>query len=53
VTIRGVLFDLDGTLLDHDAAVVEALHTWLPAHGVTVTPPVMNLWHVGDCCRPT
>lgn len=28
---RGVLFDLDGTLVDHDGAVDAALRGWLPA----------------------
>lgn len=45
MAIRGVLFDLDGTLLDHEAAVVEALHGWLPPLGVTVTPDVVARWH--------
>ncbi len=28
--LRGVLFDLDGTLLDHEGAVTKALDVWLP-----------------------
>lgn len=45
MAIRGVLFDLDGTLLDHRTAVVEALHAWLPSLGVTVTPALVEHWH--------
>lgn len=29
-----VLFDLDGTLLDHEAATVAALRAWLPSYGL-------------------
>ena len=32
---RGVLFDLDGTLGDHDSSVAAALAAWLPELGVT------------------
>jgi putative hydrolase of the HAD superfamily len=42
---RGVLFDLDGTLVDHDGAVDAALRGWLPALGVAPEPPVLALWH--------
>src|SRR4051812_42301721 len=44
VSVRGVLLDLDGTLLDHEGAVREALHGWLPALGVAVTPAVHARW---------
>lgn len=40
-----MLFDLDDTLLDHEAAVLRALHEWLPALGVTVTPELVAHWH--------
>jgi putative hydrolase of the HAD superfamily len=30
-----VLFDLDGTLVDHHAATKAALHAWLPGYGLT------------------
>ncbi len=30
-----VLFDLDGTLVDHHAATEAALHAWLPAYGLS------------------
>jgi putative hydrolase of the HAD superfamily len=30
-----VLFDLDGTLVDHHAATKAALHAWLPAYGLS------------------
>jgi putative hydrolase of the HAD superfamily len=42
---RGVLFDLDGTLVDHDGAVDAALRGWLPTLGVAPEPPVLALWH--------
>ncbi len=42
---RGVLFDLDGTLVDHDGAVDAALRGWLPTLGVTPSPPVLARWH--------
>ncbi|WP_412751945.1 hypothetical protein [Krasilnikovia sp. M28-CT-15] len=38
VLLRGVLLDLDGTLLDHEGAVDEALHAWLPTLGVRPSP---------------
>jgi putative hydrolase of the HAD superfamily len=30
-----VLFDLDGTLVDHEGAAVTALHAWLPSYGLS------------------
>ncbi len=45
VKVRGVLFDLDGTLVDHDGAVDAALRGWLPTVGVPPEPPVLRLWH--------
>lgn len=32
-----VIFDLDGTLLDHEASVIAALRAWLPSLGVRQT----------------
>jgi putative hydrolase of the HAD superfamily len=42
--LRGVLLDLDDTLLDHHGAVGEALASWLPTLGVPVTPATRVLW---------
>jgi len=33
--LAAVLFDLDGTLLDHDSAVTAALRAWLPSYGLS------------------
>jgi beta-phosphoglucomutase-like phosphatase (HAD superfamily) len=33
--LAAVLFDLDGTLLDHEAASASALRDWLPAYGLS------------------
>lgn len=33
--VAGVLFDLDGTLLDHETAAAEALLAWVAGYGVT------------------
>lgn len=43
--MRGVLFDLDDTLLDHSGAVRAALDCWLPTLGVQPGPAVAALWH--------
>lgn len=40
-----VLFDLDGTLIDHESAVGDALRAWLPTLGVRPTAAVVELWH--------
>jgi putative hydrolase of the HAD superfamily len=39
-----VLLDLDGTLVDHEGAVTDALRAWLPTLGVTATAEVCQLW---------
>jgi putative hydrolase of the HAD superfamily len=44
VTLRGVLFDLDGTLIDQDGAVTDALESWLPELGVEPTAETHELW---------
>lgn len=44
VQLRGVLLDLDDTLLDQRGAVRRALTDWLPALGVTPTPELHQLW---------
>ncbi|MFF5232526.1 HAD family hydrolase [Dactylosporangium sp. NPDC000521] len=40
----GVLLDLDGTLLDHEAAVTAALRRWLPTIGVEPDAGNRTLW---------
>ncbi|WP_045744249.1 HAD family hydrolase [Actinoplanes rectilineatus] len=42
--LRGVLFDLDGTLGDHDASVREALTAWLPSLGLAYSAEVHEVW---------
>ncbi|BBH63920.1 haloacid dehalogenase [Actinoplanes sp. OR16] len=42
--VKGVLFDLDGTLGDHDGSVEAALKGWLPTIGVAYSPEVHALW---------
>src|SRR5437660_1341037 len=42
--LRGVLLDLDGTLIDQEGAVENALSGWLPTLGVPVTADVLRLW---------
>jgi putative hydrolase of the HAD superfamily len=42
--LRGVLLDLDDTLLDHHGAVGAALSAWLPTLGVPATPATRTLW---------
>ncbi|WP_327004669.1 HAD hydrolase-like protein [Dactylosporangium sp. NBC_01737] len=44
MTVQGVLLDLDGTLLDHEAAVTTALLRWLPTVGVEPAGPALALW---------
>ena len=44
MTLRGVLFDLDGTLVDQDGAVTAALRSWLPRLGVDPTAEVQDFW---------
>jgi putative hydrolase of the HAD superfamily len=42
--LRGVLLDLDNTLVDQDAATTEALQRWLPSLGVACTPDLRSQW---------
>jgi putative hydrolase of the HAD superfamily len=44
VPVRGVVFDLDDTLLDHRGSAVRALHRWLPGLGVAPTPAIVDAW---------
>ncbi|SNR24111.1 HAD family hydrolase [Actinoplanes regularis] len=43
--LRGVLFDLDGTLGDHDGSVTTALTAWLPTVGLVADPETIMRWH--------
>ncbi|MEU4242323.1 HAD family hydrolase [Actinoplanes sp. NPDC026619] len=42
--LRGVLLDLDNTLVDQETATAEALRRWLPSLGVTCTPSLITRW---------
>jgi putative hydrolase of the HAD superfamily len=44
--LQGVLLDLDGTLVDHESAVGDALRGWLPSLGVPATDEVLASWAV-------
>jgi putative hydrolase of the HAD superfamily len=46
VRLQGVLLDLDGTLVDHESAVTDALRAWLPSLSVRVTDEVLAWWSV-------
>lgn len=43
-----MLFDLDGTLFDHEGAVVEALHRWLPSVEVAVSATSIAGWFTAE-----
>jgi putative hydrolase of the HAD superfamily len=45
VQLRGVLLDLDDTLLDHTGAVALALDAWLPTLGVPSTAATLAVWN--------
>jgi putative hydrolase of the HAD superfamily len=42
--IAAVIFDLDGTLLDHVGSAATALHNWLPTIGATPTSALVASW---------
>ncbi|MEU8240486.1 HAD family hydrolase [Actinoplanes missouriensis] len=42
--LKGVLFDLDGTLGDHDASVAAALAAWLPSIGMAADEATIRAW---------
>jgi putative hydrolase of the HAD superfamily len=44
VRVRGVIFDLDGTLLDHRGSVVTALQGWLPELGASPDRHLPAAW---------
>lgn len=46
--VGGVLFDLDGTLVDHDGAVTSALGRWLPLLGVPASPDLVEAWFAAE-----
>ena len=39
-----MLLDLDGTLVDHEGAVADALRAWLPTLGVPADAGALDLW---------
>jgi putative hydrolase of the HAD superfamily len=41
---RGVLLDLDGTLVDHEAAAAAGLRGWLPSLGLAPTDAAIARW---------
>ncbi|MGN9840265.1 HAD family hydrolase [Nonomuraea sp. H19] len=60
--IKGVLFDLDGTLLDHRSAADAAITAWASAHcpgharlaevaalWAGLEEPYLAMWHAGEC----
>ncbi len=44
--LRGVLFDLDGTLVDHESAAAAGLRAWLPSIGLLPTDAAIARWAV-------
>ncbi len=46
--VHTVLFDLDGTLLDHRGSVTTALHQWLPTLGVDASAEVIEAWFTAE-----
>jgi putative hydrolase of the HAD superfamily len=44
VEVRGVLLDLDGTLVDHESAAAAGLRAWLPAIGLAPTDAAIARW---------
>ncbi|SDK64296.1 HAD family hydrolase [Nonomuraea jiangxiensis] len=60
--IKGILFDLDGTLLDHRGAADSAITAWLSAHHpghprldraaslwAELEDPYLAMWRAGEC----
>lgn len=47
-TFDAVVLDLDGTLVDHDAAVVAALQAWLPTMGATTSDHLVTAWRAAE-----
>jgi putative hydrolase of the HAD superfamily len=46
--VHTVLFDLDGTLLDHRGSVTTALHEWLPTLGPAASADVVDAWFTAE-----
>jgi putative hydrolase of the HAD superfamily len=44
VRIDGVIFDLDGTIVDHRGSVVAALRGWLPGLGASLDEDLLAAW---------
>lgn len=42
--LRGVLLDLDGTLVDHESAAAAGLRSWLPTLGIEATDDALGRW---------
>ena len=43
-----MIFDLDGTLIDHVGSVTRALERWLPELGVSLTDALRAAWFEAD-----
>ena len=46
--IRALIFDLDGTLIDHVGSATKALEGWLPELGATLTEDLTAAWFVAE-----
>ncbi len=46
--IRAVIFDLDGTLVDHAGSATKGLETWLPELGATLTDDLLAAWFAAE-----
>lgn len=46
--VTAVIFDLDGTLLDHEGSVTAALAAWLPDLGATATADLVDAWFAAE-----
>jgi putative hydrolase of the HAD superfamily len=46
--IRAVIFDLDGTLIDHVRSVTQALERWLPELGTAATRELAVTWFAAE-----
>jgi putative hydrolase of the HAD superfamily len=44
VGIQGIVFDLDGTILDHRGSVTSALTGWLPGFGASLNEDLLAAW---------
>jgi putative hydrolase of the HAD superfamily len=46
--LLAVIFDLDGTLVDHLGSVVAALERWLPSLGAAATGALIDAWFAAE-----